>query len=170
MNTEFDRRQLLAMGWKAGLALIGVAGVWTSLDLLWPRRQAGAGEVRSVPESAVGSEGVVEVVAARSYLTRSVDGQIVALAEKCPHLGCRVPFCESSGQFECPCHGSVFNRVGELRDGPSPRGMDRHPVAVVDGVVVIDTGTTEQGPPKGSAESIDEPPKGPSCAEGGHDA
>jgi hypothetical protein len=46
--------------------------------------------------------------------------------------------------------------------------MDRHPVNVVDGVVIVDTGTVEEGAPKGSAETIDEPPTGPSCAEESH--
>ena len=38
---------------------------------------------------------------------------IVALYQKCPHLGCRVPNCQSSQWFECGCHGSMYNRVGE---------------------------------------------------------
>lgn len=162
MSELIDRRRFLALGWKVGLGLIGVAGAWTSFDLLWPRRSETSGEIRTLQADAVPTDGVVEVTAARSYLTRDGD-RIVALAEKCPHLGCRVPFCESSGQFECPCHGSVFNRLGEHRDGPSPRGMDRHPVSIVDGVVVVDTGTVEQGTAAGSAETIDEPPRGPSC-------
>lgn len=167
-SREIDRRTLLSMAWRGGLALIGVAGVWTSWDLLWPRRAAGEGEVRTVSADAVPGKGVLEVVAARSYLTRDASGEIIAIAEKCPHLGCRVPYCESSGQFECPCHGSVFNRVGEARQGPTPRGMDRHPIRVVDGVVVVDTGEVERGAPKGSAETIDEPPSGPSCTGGSH--
>ena len=27
--------------------------------------------------------------------------------------------------FECPCHGSKYNRVGEKHGGPAPRGLDR---------------------------------------------
>jgi cytochrome b6-f complex iron-sulfur subunit len=30
---------------------------------------------------------------------------IVALYQKCVHLGCRVPWCDTSQWFECPCHG-----------------------------------------------------------------
>ena len=107
---------------------------------------------------------VIQVPQARAYLTR-LDGEIVALSQTCTHLGCKAPFCDSSGQFECPCHGSVFNRVGEYRSGPAPRGMDRYATEVgADGLIYIDTGATEDGPPPGS-ESIDEPPRGPSCAQ-----
>ncbi len=36
-----------------------------------------------------------------------------------------------------------------------------------DGLIYIDTGTTEEGPAPG-VETIDEPPTGPSCAEESH--
>ena len=54
----------------------------------------------------------------------------VALWQVCPHLGCKVPVCGSSQWFECPCHGSKYNRVGEKKSGPAPRGMDRFPVTI----------------------------------------
>jgi len=57
---------------------------------------------------------------------------LLALYEKCPHLGCRVPYCESSAWFECACHGAHFTRSGELRAGPGPRGLDPLPVLVDD--------------------------------------
>jgi Rieske Fe-S protein len=151
--------------WQAGAALVVGAGAWTSWDLLRPGEAKGfGGKVRSFPPEAVADTGVVEVPAARSYLVR-INGDVRALSQKCTHLGCRVPFCESSGQFECPCHGSVFNRAGEYRAGPAPRGMDQYATEVgTDGLLYIDTGSKIEGPPPG-AESIDEPPTGPSCAE-----
>lgn len=162
MSDEVSRRTLLSRLWKAGVALMGVAGGWTSWDILQPPASASAaGPVRAVPATAVRDKAVVEVKAARAYLTRHND-QVVALSWKCPHLGCQVPWCESSQEFECPCHGSVFNRVGEYREGPSPRGMDRYALSVEDGVLVIDTSTVLPGPAPGT-ESIDEPPVGPRC-------
>ncbi len=44
------------------------------------------------------------------------------LYQRCVHLGCRVPFCNSSKWFECPCHGSKYNEAGEYQLGPAPRG------------------------------------------------
>lgn len=165
MSEALERREFLSRSWKVGLALVGVAGAWTTWDLLQPRDQSGfGGEIRTVPEDQVPETGVLAVPAARAYLTR-VGGEIVALSETCTHLGCRVPWCDTSAEFECPCHGSVFNRLGEYREGPTPRGMDRYAAQIVDGVVVVDTGETLSGPAKGAAESIDEPPGGPSCSE-----
>ncbi len=76
----------------------------------------------------------------------------VALYQKCPHLGCRVPWCQTSQWFECPCHGSKYNRVGEKRGGPAPRGMDRFPLEVSGGNIIVDTDSTKlvQGPPIGT--------------------
>ena len=54
---------------------------------------------------------------------------IVALYQKCVHLGCRVPWCQTSQWFECPCHGSKYNRVGEKQRRPGParaRPLRRH--------------------------------------------
>jgi hypothetical protein len=43
--------------------------------------------------------------------------------------------------------------------------MDRFGVEIVDGLIVIDTGTIVRGSPPGP-ESLDEPARGPSCTDG----
>jgi len=66
---------------------------------------------------------------------------LMALWQKCVHLGCRVPACLSSQGFECPCHGSKYNMHGEYQDGPAPRNLDRFAVEVDDrGQLVVRTG------------------------------
>ena len=62
-----------------------------------------------------------------------MEAGLIALYQRCAHLGCRVPSCESSQWFECPCHGSRYNQVGEKRGGPAPRGMDRFAMAIEGG-------------------------------------
>ena len=88
---------------------------------------------------------------------------VVALYQKCVHLGCRVPWCKTSQWFECPCHGSKYNRVGEKKAGPAPRGLDRFPVAVEGGQVVVDTALLSTGPPIGTSTTGQEA-EGPFCA------
>ena len=87
----------------------------------------------------------------------------VALWQKCPHLGCKVPVCGTSQWVECPCHGSQYNRVGEKKVGPAPRGMDRFPVIIDGDKVVIDTGSPSQGPPIGT-DTTGQGLEGPHCA------
>jgi cytochrome b6-f complex iron-sulfur subunit len=96
-----------------------------------------------------------------------LQGGITALYQKCPHLGCRVPECKSSQWFECPCHGSQYNRVGEKKGGPAPRGMDRFGVSIdAGGNVTIDTSQVFQGPPIGTNTTGQEA-EGPHCIGGG---
>jgi cytochrome b6-f complex iron-sulfur subunit len=90
---------------------------------------------------------------------------VIALYQKCPHLGCRVPSCGTSQWFECPCHGSQYNRVGEKRGGPAPRGMDRFVMSVTEGVLTVDTGTVIQGPAIGTNTTGQEA-EGPHCVGG----
>jgi cytochrome b6-f complex iron-sulfur subunit len=86
----------------------------------------------------------------------------VALWQKCPHLGCRVPWCQTSQWFECPCHGSKYNRVGEKRAGPAPRGMDRFVFEIAGGDIIVDTGDIVLGPPIGT-NTTGQNPEGPLC-------
>ena len=104
-----------------------------------------------------------------SVLLPGMEAGLVALYQKCPHLGCRVPECKSSQWFECPCHGSQYNRVGEKKIGPAPRGMDRFIVSVnATGDVTIDTlgGAALPGPAIGTNTTGQEA-EGPHCITGG---
>jgi cytochrome b6-f complex iron-sulfur subunit len=80
-----------------------------------------------------------------------VDASVLALYRTCPHLGCQIPqLCDQSQWFECLCHGSKYTVLGEKRDGPAPRGMDRFNVLFENGVYVVDTSEKVDGPPIGT--------------------
>ena len=87
---------------------------------------------------------------------------LTALWQRCVHLGCRVPSCDSSQGFECPCHGSKYNRHGEYEAGPAPRNLDRFGVSVNPaGELIIDTGEiVETSRSKNKTVSY---PQGPFC-------
>lgn len=87
------------------------------------------------------------------------DRSVIALYRKCPHLGCQVPqLCDQSQWFECLCHGSKYTILGEKRDGPAPRGMDRFEVLVQDGAYVVDTSQIVTGDPPGTITFDDRGP------------
>jgi cytochrome b6-f complex iron-sulfur subunit len=118
------------------------------------------------PNGAVEKARATYSAAELNGMTAGVDhgfeSGVVAIYQKCPHLGCRVPNCVPSQWFECPCHGSQYNQVGEKKGGPAPRGMDRFAVSVVEGVLTVDTGTIVQGPPIGTNTTGQES-EGPHC-------
>lgn len=99
----------------------------------------------------------------QAALLANMEQGITIQYQKCPHLGCRVPQCLSSQWFECGCHGSQYNRVGEKKGGPAPRGMDHFAAEITPaGDVIVDTGIVYQGRPIGTNTSGQEA-EGPHC-------
>jgi cytochrome b6-f complex iron-sulfur subunit len=96
-----------------------------------------------------------------------MEAGLIALYQKCPHLGCRVPQCVPSQWFECGCHGSQYNQVGEKKGGPAPRGMDRFAMEIKGNNFIVNTGTIIFGPPIGTNTTGQEA-EGPHCRGGGH--
>jgi len=165
VSDELGRRRFLNTTWKVlGAALVVEAG-WTSYDILNPQSSGAFGGVVAAGPASEYREGTVKYFQdGRFYVTAS-SNELVALYQKCPHLGCRVPFCDSSGRFECPCHGSKYNLRGEYIEGPAPHGMDRFPLRIHGGQVFVDTATPVTGPARG-VSTVSNVPKGPSCVGG----
>ena len=89
------------------------------------------------------------------------------LYQRCPHLGCKPNPCLKNFWFECPCHGSRYDRLGIKalgpQYGPAPRSMDRFSASVdKDGVLTLDTGKITLGPlPVAVGQPGIIPPKSP---------
>jgi len=164
------------------LAQFGIA----SLAFMWPRLKSGGfgskvnvgkiEDLRIAAQTADGRAQPVFVSAAQAYVVPVqgslsgssfdglpvVAGGMMALWQRCVHLGCRVPQCESSQGFECPCHGSKYNFHGEYADGPAPRNLDRFVVSLNESnELIIDTGTVIET--SRSSVTTVEYPQGPSC-------
>ena len=58
------------------------------------------------------------------YLIRDAGG-FYALRGECTHLGCRVHWTPSRNRFECPCHGSLYDRKGGVLSGPTQKPLIR---------------------------------------------
>jgi cytochrome b6-f complex iron-sulfur subunit len=120
---------------------------------------AGRFYIQPYPKDSVAA---AKKVGSYAAVVEGYDQGFVALYQKCVHLGCRVPWCKTSQWFECPCHGSQYNRVGEKKGGPAPRGLDRFVVSVEGGAVVVDTKMVIPGPPIGTNTTGQEA-EGPHC-------
>jgi cytochrome b6-f complex iron-sulfur subunit len=166
----FNRGILMATG--LGIGAFGAA----SLAFLWPSGAGGFGgkvNIGSLDDinKAIAAKQPYYNAAAKVYiqpypkadipkakkvatyvppLLAGMEQGFVGLYQKCVHLGCRVPWCQTSQWFECPCHGSKYNRVGEKRGGPAPRGLDRFALSIAGGSMLVDTATVFQGPPIGT--------------------
>jgi len=139
---QLPRRKFL--GWAFGAsvaALFGQAGV-ALLQYFKPRiTPGGFGSKVIAGRPQEFKPGTVSLVQrGHCYISRLEDGGLLALWQRCTHLGCTVPWREDEGQFHCPCHSSLFNAKGEVIGGPAPRPLDLFPIEVVDGNLVVDTG------------------------------
>src|SRR5436190_8441868 len=93
--------------------------------------------VTNYPSSAL--QKAKKVAAYTPPILAGMEKGFVFLYQRCVHLGCRVPNCDTSKWFECPCHGSQYNQVGEKKGGPAPRGLDRFTPTFSGDLVVVDT-------------------------------
>jgi cytochrome b6-f complex iron-sulfur subunit len=119
--------------------MLGQAGV-AFLQFIRPRVDSNAfgGKINAgrVAEFRAGS--VNHILAGRFYISHTDDG-LIAMWQSCTHLGCTVPWVEAEGQFHCPCHGSIYNKKGEVIGGPAPRPLDLFSITLDNKEVVVDT-------------------------------
>ena len=62
------------------------------------------------------------------YVLALQDGRYAALSPICMHLGCTVNI--EGAHLVCPCHGSTYDRAGEVLRGPTERPLKRFPATV----------------------------------------
>ncbi len=183
-----SRRQFLNRS-VVGFMVVGLSGFGASmLAFLWPPFVTGfgavvnAGNVDELKSQIRDENGFLKVPEGRMWITEypesalpkarevyspdvlaGMEAGLVALYWKCPHLGCTVPSCISSQWFECPCHGSKYNQVGEKRGGPAPRGMDHFATSVNErGEFLVNTGKIIPGRQVGTDTTRQEA-QGPNC-------
>lgn len=137
---NLSRRNFVGISFLVSVGILTVESIVALFKFLKPIPSGGfGGEVFAgrVDEFAINS--VNRVLKGRFYLVRTEDGML-ALWQKCTHLGCSVPWEEDRNEFHCPCHGSVFNRVGEVTGGPAPRPLDIFPITIRSGEIWVNTG------------------------------
>lgn len=42
-------------------------------------------------------------------------------APRCPHMGCKLKYVKATASWDCPCHGSRFDSIGRIKNGPAVR-------------------------------------------------
>ncbi len=189
-----SRRRLLRTSLGAGLGLwLAEVGAGT-IGFLWPNLSGGFGgkvqigkfsDLKLQNSQLPIDQGFPAYVPdARAYIVlidtsrqefipgedKSGEGTAInvrPLYQRCPHLGCRPNPCLKNYWFECPCHGSRYDRLGikalGTAYGPAPRSMDRFSGSVdADGVLTLDTGKITLGPlPVALGQPGIIPPKSP---------
>lgn len=174
---KVSRRGVVRIAFWGGMgAMLAGIGV-TIVNMLYPRGVTGfGGSVFGGTVDKLQPGKPVKNVEAKAWLVKldaetarrngGTEGAILALYQKCPHLGCSVPWRDDysyedplngesyKGWFLCPCHGSTYSMVGRRVFGPAPRSMDTFEVTIENGNITVNTGAITQGTTENGSRGV----------------
>ena len=70
-----------------------------------------------------GHGAIVETPQGKAGVYKTEEGTICQVSAVCPHMGCELTWNPDENSWDCPCHGSRFDRAGKLLDGPAQEGI-----------------------------------------------
>ncbi len=176
---QVSRRKVLLIGFWTGMGAMALGIVATILNSLYPRGITGFGTTIAAGSlSALAPGQKIHNLDAKAWMVRfnaeqaqrnpgAQEGAVLALYQKCPHLGCTVPWRADfsfedprSGQtypgwFRCPCHGSTYSDAGVRVFGPAPRSMDTFELTIdAAGTMQVNTGKITSGTETNGSRAI----------------
>jgi cytochrome b6-f complex iron-sulfur subunit len=142
---NLNRRKFFAAAGNAAIGIAALGSLGVTLDFLTPK------VLLELPKrfvigmlAAIQPNSVTFDAEHRLIVFRDKQGYFYALSSVCTHLGCILEWKESGitghpeGVIACPCHGSVFNKTGDVIRGPAPRPLDRFKMYLEDEKVIVD--------------------------------
>jgi menaquinol-cytochrome c reductase iron-sulfur subunit len=100
-----------------------------------------------IPKTITIVEGIGEAGRSTAYIRQrnpqiDIDkpdryNRYIAISTRCMHLGCPVAYRSAAQRFICPCHGGVYDFLGQVTGGPPVRPLDRFYTREVNGRVQI---------------------------------
>ena len=81
-------------------------------------------EAASVAEVGEG-EGKIVATGGAKYAVARIDGELRAVDPTCTHMGCTVAWNAAEKSWDCPCHGSRFDTLGQVLNSPATSPLAR---------------------------------------------
>lgn len=145
LETESSRRAFLKMVWTALGLTVAAQGTYIGYRFLAPRDGTAVGkqvQVGHLADFPIGS--VTFITQGSFFLVRLDDGGLVALSNRCPHLGCTVMHDADRDLLACSCHASTFRPDGQVLNPPATRPLDWYPITFDADLVLVDTSVARQ--------------------------
>ena len=92
--------------------------------------------VAGSPLADAGGAALIQSIAGVFLLSRTSTTAFTAIDATCTHEGCTITGADGAG-YVCPCHGSRYNRNGQVLAGPARASLRQYPASFADGVVTI---------------------------------
>ena len=118
-DPHISRRTFLALlGVGAGIGAAGVMGA-SFLGFMYPNAMKIPPSIFSIgrPEEVLSRDGKIFMPAQKVFI-ETLSGKVRIQTAVCTHLGCTVNMVETG--YQCPCHGSTYDRHGRNTGGPAP--------------------------------------------------
>ena len=114
---RLSRREFLRLGTNSLLGLSGLLGLGGLIRFLSFEMDPAAPSQYDIGPAADYPTGArVLLMHIPAVVIHNSEGYL-AMSLVCTHLGCTVE--EKSGEYECPCHGSKYDKEGYVTRGPS---------------------------------------------------
>lgn len=78
-----------------------------------------------IDDVKLGEGKIVEYDSHKVGVFKEIDGRIFVVTTKCSHLGCELKWNKDDSCWECPCHGSRFDCMGEILNGPAVKKISK---------------------------------------------
>jgi cytochrome b6-f complex iron-sulfur subunit len=140
-----NRRKFFIAAGNAAIGIAALGSLVVTLDFLAPKvllelpRRFVIGVLANMQPNSVTFDAEHRLI-----VFRDKQGYFYALSAVCTHLGCIVEWKPTGipghpeGVIACPCHGSVFNKTGDVIRGPAPRSLDRFKMYLEEDRVIVD--------------------------------
>lgn len=79
----------------------------------------------AISDIAVGNGAIVEVNGEKIGVYKRDDGEIFTVKPYCKHLGCLVSWNNLEKTWDCPCHGSRYDYMGNIITEPTVKNLDK---------------------------------------------
>lgn len=107
------------------------SGTTTAGTAIGPTTAVPTGQAKQFTDPATGQP---------AWMVHPSGSTFVAFSAICTHAGCTVQYDPANVQFQCPCHGGLYDaRTGQVLQGPPPSPLPSIPVQVVAGQLRVDT-------------------------------
>lgn len=73
------------------------------------------------PQRRIAAEGMKEFAVNQKTAVQNLAS--IRQTKRCTHMGCKLTWNQEEGTWDCPCHGSRFDREGALLDGPAVKRL-----------------------------------------------
>ena len=134
---KLSRREFLRwLGWGS-LAVPAVTSAIGTLRFLLPNVNYGPSSIVKIGRPEDFPPGNQKLVTSYKLVINSTEKGMFAMSAICTHLGCTVGGVEWG--YQCPCHGSKFDRNGLVIRGPAVKPLPWFKIAQSpDGMLVVD--------------------------------